>query len=242
MFFILICISIGNQTATTSFQQSNPIKMSNIDIINAYKSTMAMNKHVFKGDVFVNKKGRGEVKWVATPETLDIVFGNLKRSVHSRTPMSELNNLFASIEQNKFATQIKTFMKFYTNPQYSANDINLGSCPQIDKKIPYNIHKHDKEYFVTIILNWYEKYFLWKQKNKKDTKNNKDNAKIHATETIQPVTKVPPLAIPVVQEAIPVAEGWEELVDGPPDSWEDNSEEGVQIAPESWEDIVEEDI
>ena len=242
MFFILICISIGNQTATTSFQQSNPIKMSNIDIINAYKSTMAMNKQVFKGDVFVNKKGRGEVKWVATPETLDIVFGNLKRSVHSRTPMSELTNLFASIEQNKFATQIKTFTKFYTNPQYSANDINLGSCPQIDKKIPYNIHKQDKEYFVTLILNWYEKYFLWKQKNKKDTKNNKNNAKIHVAENIQPVTKIPSIAIPVVQEAIPVAEGWEELVDGPPDSWEDNSEEGLQIAPESWEDIVEEDI
>ena len=203
--------------------------MSSIDIINEFKNKMEMNKQTFKGDIFVNKKGRGEVKWVATPESLDIIFGNLKRSIHSRTPLSELNNLFMSIEQNKFATQIKTFTKFYTNSQYNANDINLGSCPQIDKKIPYNIHKQDKEYFVTLILNWYEKYFLWKQKNKKDKAK---SAKIHAEEPI----------VPVVQEVIPVAEGWEELVDETLDSWEDNSEEGVAIAPESWEDIVEEDL
>ena len=222
----------------TSFHKSThnkeAVKMTNIDAINAYKSKIAMNKHLFKNEVLVYKKGRGEVKWVATPETLDIVFGNLKRSVHSRNPMVEIENLFTSIDQNKFATQIKIFTKFYTNPQYNSSDINLGSCPQLDKKIPYNTHNQDKEYFVTLVLNWYEKYFLWKQKNKKD------KAKIHVEEKINIVEKT----APIVNEAIPVPEGWQEIVDEKiPDSWDDDSEEGeTQIAPESWEDIVEEDI
>ena len=238
MIFVLFFISIGNIDKTTSFRQSTHTHstMSNLDTIDLYKSKMAINKQLFKGDILVHKKGRGEVKWVATPETLDVIFGNLKRSVHSRTPMSELTNLFASIEQNKFATQIKLFIKFYTNPQYSSSDINLGSCPQIDKKIPHNIHKQDKEYFVTLVLNWYEKYYNWKQKT------NKDKAKIHAEESIRPVNKVSPVVVPLVEEAIPVAEGWEELDHETPDSWEDNSEDGVTIAPESWEDIVEEDV
>ena len=97
----------------TSFHKSThnkeAVKMTNIDAINAYKSKIAMNKHLFKNEVLVYKKGRGEVKWVATPETLDIVFGNLKRSIHSRNPMVEIENLFTSIDQNKFATQIKIF-------------------------------------------------------------------------------------------------------------------------------------
>ena len=211
--------------------------MSNIDTITAYKSKMTMNTQLFKGDVFVHKRGRGEIKWVATPETLDVVFGNLKRSIHSRTPMAELTNLFTSIEQNKFATQIKIFTKFYTNPQYNSSDINLGSCPQLDKKIPYNIHKQDKEYFVTLILNWYEKYYLWKQKNKKE------KAKIHVEENIEHDKSVE-LAEPVVREAIPVPEGWQEIIDEQvPDSWDSDSEEGeTAIAPDTWEDIVEEDI
>lgn len=213
--------------------------MSNLDIIKTYKHNMTMNTHLFKGDVLVHKRGRGEIKWVATPETLDIVFSNLKRSIHSKTPMAELNNLFTSIEQNKFATQIKIFTKFYTNPQFNSSDINLGSCPQLDKKIPYNIHKQDKEYFVTLILNWYEKYYLWKQKNKKD------KAKIYVEENIKLVKSVE-VTEPVVREAIPVPEGWQDLVDGQvPDSWDSESEEGetaIVPAPDTWEDIVEEDI
>ena len=240
MFFDLLSISIGNLQKITSFHQSthnqHTLKMSNIDTINAYKSKMAMsmNSQLFKGDVLVHKKGRGEIKWVATPETLDIVFGNLKRSIHSRTPMAELTNLFTSIEQNKFATQIKTFTKFYTNPQYSSSDINLGSCPQLDKKIPYNIHKQDKEYFITLILNWYEKYYLWKQKNKAPSKPPRH------TGTNENSSKI----VPLVSEAIPVAEGWQEVQGAEiPDSWDNDSEEGeTAIAPESWENIVEEDL
>ena len=238
MFFDLLSISIGNLQKITSFHQSThnqtTLKMSSIDTINAYKSKMAMNLQLFKGDVLVHKRGRGEIKWVATPETLDIVFGNLKRSIHSRTPTAELTNLFTSIEQNKFATQIKTFTKFYTNPQYSSSDINLGSCPQLDKKIPYNIHKQDKEYFVTLILNWYEKYYLWKQKNKAPSKPHRNPS------TNENSSKI----VPVVREAIPVAEGWQEIHDAEiPDSWDIDSEEGeTAIAPETWEDIVEEDL
>ncbi len=87
---------------------------------------------------------------------------------------------------------------------------------------------------MTLILNWYEKYYLWKQKNKAPSKpprnpgTNENSSKI----------------VPVVREAIPVAEGWQEIHDAEiPDSWDIDSEEGeTAIAPETWEDIVEEDL
>ena len=211
--------------------------MSVIEQIQTMKTLVKTNKTLFNSEMQMQHPRKGAIKWVATPDNLENIYGNLKRSIRSKTPLIELEKLFKSIEQNKFATQIKIFTKFYTNPQFNSSDINLGSCPQLDKKIPYNIHKQDKEYFVTLILNWYEKYYLWKQKNKKE------KAKIHVEENIEHDKSVE-LAEPVVREAIPVPEGWQEIIDEQvPDSWDSDSEEGeTAIAPDTWEDIVEEDI
>tara|TARA_B100000401_G_scaffold326512_1_gene226629 strand:- start:3640 stop:4203 length:564 start_codon:yes stop_codon:yes gene_type:complete len=186
--------------------------MSVIEQIQTMKTLVKTNKTLFNSEMQMQHPRKGAIKWVATPDNLENIYGNLKRSIRSKTPLIELEKLFKSIEQNKFATQIKEFSRYYTNAYGSASDINLGSCPKIDNKIPQNIHKHTKEYFVLLILNWYDKYYTWRiniDTVKLETKK-QDEVKICEKE--------------IAEEVSPIKESEETVVlsnDNIPDSWED---------------------
>tara|TARA_Y100000389_G_scaffold196135_1_gene228555 strand:+ start:488 stop:1081 length:594 start_codon:yes stop_codon:yes gene_type:complete len=132
-----------------------------IALLDAFKTQVESEKGLFKGPVMVNLRGKGDVKWIANTNSIDKLFANLKRTASPKESVVELSKLMASIKANKFASQFKYFVKFYTNSQYASTDVNIGQCPKISTTIPYNTHMHDKKYFTLIIIEWYVSYFAW---------------------------------------------------------------------------------
>jgi hypothetical protein len=129
------------------------------------KTELEKSRSLLKKDVMINKKNKGEVKWIATYDSIDVIFANLKRTIGTKNCFIELDKLIIAIKNHKFESQFKLFVKFYTNSQYNSQHINIGHCPQISKKIPYNKNNHTKEYFIFIIIDWYTSYFEWDKKN-----------------------------------------------------------------------------
>ena len=139
--------------------------MENVDILREFKREID-EKYIrlFAGEVRFNYKNKGVVKWIANRDKLNIVYANLLRTISSKSYIKELNKLKRSIENNKFSTQFNIFVKYYTNNYGSMEDMKSSNCPKLTPSIPTNYHKHDKYYFVTIIIDWYISYFLWKNK------------------------------------------------------------------------------
>lgn len=116
--------------------------------------------------VFVTIRNKGEVKWVANKETMEVVYSNLKRSVSQKTAMDEVNKLLISFSQNKFKQQFAHFVKYFSNTHTNSGDYMLGNCPKYGKKIPHNKHHHTVGFYVSAILDWYVEYYTWLEKLK----------------------------------------------------------------------------
>lgn len=147
------------------------------------KTELEKSRGLLKNAVKFNKKNKGEVKWIATYDSLDVIFANLKRTIGSKDCLIELEKLIIAIKTHKFESQFKLFVKFYTNSQYNSQHINIGHCPQISKRIPHNKNNHTKEYFIFLIIDWYMSYFEWvekiiMQKKELTIKNDKEDDNI----------------------------------------------------------------
>ena len=132
------------------------------------------------------------------------------------------------LSQNKFESSFKIFIKAITNRLASSSDVNIGSCPKMDKYCPKNTHEHNKFYLVHKIISWYISYYEWKtamnQKKKleQEKEKPKDSEKVGENST-DVSTNIP--------------DSWENDDDESnqvdvPDSWEDNNDD----IPDSWED------
>jgi hypothetical protein len=209
--------------------------MSKIQVLRTYLQTLEDNKRIFTTPIMVQTKS-GTKQWKATPESIEIIFTNLKRSIVNKTNINELEKLFLGLSQNKFESSFKIFIKAITNRLASSSDVNIGSCPKIDKYCPKNTHEHNKFYLVHKIISWYISYYEWKtvmnQKKKLDQEKEK------------PKEPEKPTEIPDSWEnddgesnQVDVPDSWEND-DGEsnqvdvPDSWENNNDD----IPDSWED------
>jgi len=218
--------------------------MSKIQVLRAYLQTLEDNKRIFTSPVMVQTKS-GTKQWKSTPESIEIIFTNLKRSISNKSNINELEKLFLGLSQNKFESSFKTFIKAITNRLASSSDVNIGSCPKMDKYCPRNTHEHNKFYLVHKILSWYISYYEWKtlmiQKKKleQEKEKPKEPEKVHEKST--DVSVIVPDSWDNDDESnqVDVPDSWEDNKDDGennqvdvPDSWEDNKDD----IPDSWED------
>jgi len=96
--------------------------MSKIQILRSYLKTLEDNKRIFTTPVMVQTKS-GPKQWKATPESIDIIFTNIKRSIANKSNINELEKLFLGLSQNKFESSFKTFIKTITNRLSSSSDV-----------------------------------------------------------------------------------------------------------------------
>ena len=121
------------------------------------------NPKLFEGEVLISTR-KGNIKWVASQDSFNVILSNLKRTTLSKFHLTEIEKLMESITNNKFILQFKQFANFYNNTRFGAEDINIGQCPRLKKLIPTNKHYHNKKYFITLIIDWYISYYEWVEK------------------------------------------------------------------------------
>jgi len=197
--------------------------MSKLQVLRTYLQTLEDNKRIFTSPVMVQTKS-GSKQWKATPESIDIIFTNVKRSIANKTNINELEKLFLGLSQNKFESSFKTFIKAITNRLSSSSDVNIGSCPKMDKYCPKNTHEHNKFYLVHKIISWYISYYEWKSVMNQKKKLEQEQDKPKEPEKVD-------------ENSADVSDSWENNKDDIPDSWDiDDSKINEIDVPDSWED------
>lgn len=235
----MYCQTKENKRSTINTTKANAnANMSKIQILRSYLKTLEDNKRIFTSPVMVQTKS-GPKQWKATPESIDIIFTNIKRSIANKSNINELEKLFLGLSQNKFESSFKTFIKTITNRLASSSDVNIGSCPKIDKYCPKNTHEHNKFYLVHKIISWYISYYEWKavmnQKKKLDQEEEKPKESEKVDENSTNVSAIIPDNWDNDDDEsnqVDVPDSWEDNNDDIPDSWEDNKDD----IPDSWED------
>ena len=208
--------------------------MSKILLLRAYLKTLEDNKRIFTTPVMVQTKS-GSKQWKATPESLDNIFTNLKRSIVNKSNINELEKLFRGLSQNKFESSFKNFIKGITNRFASSRDVNIGSCPKIDKYCPRNTHDHNKCYLVHKIISWYISYYEWNTAMLQKKKLEKDNEKPKEPEKVDEKSN---------EISVIVPDNWDDDDDDDNDDNDDNNDnddndndKSNQVdVPDSWED------
>ena len=182
--------------------------MNRLFTLNKYNQLLEENKRLFNSPIIIQTK-HGNKNWKATPESLETVFVNLKRSIANKSHINELDKLFIAISNNKFESRFKIFIKSITNNLATASDVNLGCCPQLDKSFSKNSHEHTKYFLVYKIINWYINYYTWCSKMKSKLKDEVD--KKDKTPEVDEKDKTP--------EVDEKDEDWE-IRDEIPDCWD----------------------
>ena len=209
--------------------------MSKIQVLRTYLQTLEDNKRIFTSPVMIQTKS-GTKQWKATPESLEIIFINLKRSIVNKSNINEVEKLFLGLSQNKFESSFKIFIKAINNRLASSSDVNIGSCPKIDKYCPKNAHEHNKFYLVHKIISWYINYYEWKtimnQKKKLEQEKEKPKEAEKADENSNDIPDSWEDNKDDETNQVDVPDSWEDTTDDIPESWENNKDD----IPDSWED------
>jgi hypothetical protein len=212
--------------------------MSKLQTLRTYLQTLEDNKRIFTSPVMVQTKS-GSKQWKATSESLELIFTNLKRSISNKSNINELEKLFLGLSQNKFESSFKTFIKAITNRLASSSDVNIGSCPKMDKYCPKNTHEHNKFYLLQKIISWYISYYEWKTAMNQKKKLEQEKKKPKEPEKVDENSSDGAVIIPDSWDndddesnQVDVPDSWEDNQDDIPDSWEDNQDD----IPDSWED------
>ena len=212
----MYCQTKENKRSNTNTNTNT--NMSKIQVLRTYLQTLEDNKRIFTTPIMVQTKS-GTKQWKATPESIEIIFTNLKRSIVNKTNINELEKLFLGLSQNKFESSFKIFIKAITNRLASSSDVNIGSCPKIDKYCPKNTHEHNKFYLVHKIISWYISYYEWKSVMNQKKKLEQEQDKPKEPEKVD-------------ENSADVSDSWENNKDDIPESWENNKDD----IPDSWED------
>ena len=200
--------------------------MSKNETLRTYLQILEDNKRIFATPVMVQTKS-GTKQWKATSDSVEIIFTNLKRSIANKSNINELDKLFISITQNKFESSFKLFIKAITNRIASSCDVNIGSCPKIDKYCPKNSHEHTKYFLIHKIITWYINYYEWKNKMSEKKKQEVKASLKEAEVIVEKITQEIPESWETEQDDVSNIEV--------PDSWEDSNDNNVEV-PDSWED------
>ena len=222
----MYCQPKENKRANTNTITNAKTNMSKNETLRTYLQILEDNKRIFATPVMVQTKS-GSKQWKATPDSLEIISTNLKRSIANKSNIHELDKLFISIEQNKFESSFKLFIKAITNRIASSSDVNIGSCPKIDKKCPKNNHEHTKYFLIHKIITWYINYYEWKNKMTEKKKQEVKASLKEAEVIVEKITQEIPESWEIEQDDVSNIEV--------PDSWEDSNDNNVEV-PDSWED------
>ena len=249
----MYCQTKENKRTNTNTNTNTNTKMSKLQTLHTYLQTLEDNKRIFTTPIMVQTKS-GSKQWKSTTESLEIVFTNLKRSIANKSNIIELEKLFLGLSQNKFESSFKTFIKAITNRLANSRDVNIGSCPKMDKYCPRNTHEHNKFYLVHKIISWYISYYEWKTAMLQKKKLEQEKEKPKEPEKVDENSIDVSVIIPVnwdndddesnqvdvpdswdnddESNQVDVPDSWEDNKDDVPDSWEDNKDD----VPDSWED------
>ena len=215
--------------------------MSKIQTLRTYLKTIEDNKRIFTSPVMVQTKS-GSKQWKATSESLEIIFTNLKRSIVNNSNINELEKLFRGLSQNKFESSFKNFIKVITNRFASSTDVNIGSCPKMDKYCPRNTHDHNKFYLVHKIISWYISYYEWNTAMLQKKKLEKENEKLKELEKENEKPKEPEKEDEKsIELSVIVPDNWDDDSDDDDDNDNDNDDDDNDKSnqvdvPDSWED------